>query len=269
MAERPLPAWSTFGREVRRLRAHAGLSLDQVAKHLSITPGMLSKIERATRQAKKDTAAELDQFFRAEGAVLRRWAEATNATTGPDWFRQILRSEEQATEIRSWGPILCPGYLQIPEYARAVFRVGRPLDRAAHIERLVAGRVERYETLTGGEGPTLWAVLCETVLTRMVGGTEVMRKQLTRLADLSESGLVRIQVVPADTTDSPGNSGPFRLLTTSGGGTLLYSEGSGGGQVIDALPEIRRHTALFGELQGVALPPKASYDLIRKVRDGF
>jgi transcriptional regulator with XRE-family HTH domain len=267
VTEKTLTAWVPFGREVRILRTGAGLSLAQVADSLTITAGMLSKVERATRATKKDTAAELDRFFGTEGRLLRRWSDANTDSVSPDWFREIQQSEKVATEIRTWAPILPPGWLQTPEYARAIFRAGRPLDPPASIERLVEGRKERFAFLTGERGPALWVVLDASVLTRVVGEVETRRGQLDRYIELAESGTVRIQLVPADTPDSPGNSGPFRLLTSGSGTTILYSEGSSSGHVIDSLTEVRRHVAIFEDLRGVALPPLASLAMIRRTRD--
>jgi transcriptional regulator with XRE-family HTH domain len=269
MGEQPIPAWVSLGKELRRLRAQTGLSLDATARHLSITGGMLGKVERGTRALKRDTATELDQFFGTDGALLRRWSDATNTANDPEWFKEIRRSEERATEIRTWAPLLIPGFLQVPDYTRALFRVSSPLKGAEEGESLVAGRLERFESLTRKGGPTLWVVLCESVLRRRIGGTATMIEQLDRLIDMGESRRVRTQVVPADLPDSPGNGGPFRLITTTDGGTVLYAEGSGGGSVIDDRAEMRRHLAVFEDLRGVALPPAESVDLIGKVRDGL
>jgi transcriptional regulator with XRE-family HTH domain len=265
MGEKILTPWVPFGREVRRLRLKAGLSLAEAARSLTITSGMLSKVERATRATKKDTAVELDRIFGTEGALLRRWSEATSHAADPEWFRQVLRSEEKATEIRTWGLALVPGFLQVEPYARAVFRSGRPLDRPDEIEHLVAGRMERFKTHTRENGPTLWVVLDESVLRRVVGSADVMTAQLQHLQGLGEAGTIRLQILPSATVDSPGSSGPFRLLTVPDGTTLLYAESSGGGSIYDALPEVRRHIALFGELQARALTPGDSLGLIREV----
>ncbi|GAB3207000.1 Predicted transcriptional regulator [Marinactinospora thermotolerans DSM 45154] len=264
MPEKQLDTWLDFGAEVRRRRTQAGKSLGQVAKELSITSGMLGKIERATRATKKDIAQQLEDYFGTNGILLRKWEHA--ATGSPEWFRLVTKSEENATEIRAWAPILVPGVLQVEGYARAIFKVGRPLDRPDEIERLVAARLERGRTLTREDGPRLWVTLCESVLGRIVGGTDIMRDQLALLVELAEKERIRVQVVPATTPDCPGNSGPFRIITTREGGTIVYGDSSGGGNIVDSLPEVRRHVALYGELQAVALPPTTSLNVIRKAQ---
>jgi hypothetical protein len=247
----------------------AGLSLDEAARSLSITGGMLGKIERATRAPKRDTSEELDHFFRTDGALLRRWHDAVTAATAPDWFREIRRSEERATEIRTWAPLLVPGFLQVADYARAVHVAGSPLDPPEAAEALVADRTERFEYLTRAGGPVLWVVLCESVLRRRMGGMAAMGSQLRRLADVAESRRVRTSVVPADVADSPGIAGPFRIVTVADGTTLVYAEGSGGGSMLDDPSDIARHRAVFEDLRGIAMPPEASLKLIKEVADEF
>jgi hypothetical protein len=229
---------------------------------------MLGKIERATRAAKRDTATELDLFFRTDGALLRKWESAALASSdSPEWFRQVTRSEERATEIRTWAPILVPGFLQVDGYARSVFRAGRPLDTPKDVERLVAARMGRFRVLLRDDGPAHWVVLCESVLRRAMGGTETMRKQLEVLANLAESQRVRVQIVPHDLPDHPGASGPFRLLHTQDGETVVYGDSTGGGQIFDSPAEVRRHVCLFGDLQAVAWSPTSSLQAIRRAHD--
>jgi hypothetical protein len=38
----------------------------------------------------------------------------------PPWFRDWVETEQRATVIRWWEPLLIPGLLQTPDYARAV-----------------------------------------------------------------------------------------------------------------------------------------------------
>lgn len=264
MAEKKHPVWIRFGSEIRRLRKQEGLTATQLGKEVSLSPAMISAIERGSRTPKRDRVEAFDRFFATEGAVLRKWSEATNLEADPDWFREVVRSEEQAAEIRMWHPSLVPGLLQTPDYARAVFAAGRPLDGKSEIDQLVIAREQRVEQLVREGGPALWAIVDETVVRRTVGDSKTMKEQLAHLASMAEAGSVKLSVVPTATHFHPGLSGPFRLLSFDGRPSLVYAEHSGGGQLIEGTIEVRRHVAVLEELRGWSLTPTQSVELIKE-----
>jgi Domain of unknown function (DUF5753) len=49
--------------------------------------------------------------------------------------RGLVDAEGQAAVIRWWEPLLVPGLLQTPEYARALFRAWRTDDDEERAER--------------------------------------------------------------------------------------------------------------------------------------
>ena len=42
----------------------------------------------------------------------------------PHWFEDWLNAEREATSLRIWQPLIVPGLLQTPDYARALCRAG-------------------------------------------------------------------------------------------------------------------------------------------------
>ena len=84
-----------------------------------------------------------------------------------------MEIEERATEIRWWEPLLVPGLLQTPEYARAVLASWRR-DNGDDIEAKVTARIERQAILDRDNPPELRALLDESVLYRCVGSAAVM-----------------------------------------------------------------------------------------------
>jgi Domain of unknown function (DUF5753) len=102
----------------------------------------------------------------------------------------------EAHTIRTWQPIIIPGPLQTPEYARVLFEVmGTPDDL---VEDLVAARIElQQQTIERESTPAkLIAVMDEAVLYRSVGPAEVMHRQLLHLAGQSQRKHIGIQVIP-------------------------------------------------------------------------
>jgi transcriptional regulator with XRE-family HTH domain len=267
VAEKQLSAWVLFGQEVRRLRMDAGLSLDQVAQNLSITGGMLSKIERATRAAKKETAAELDAFLRTDGILLRRWSDTTRKALDPEWYRRITDAEQRAVEIRMVHPSLIPGSLQTRGYTRAVLSHGRPLDDPEEIEALVELRTKRAARLLRPGDPRMAAVIPEAVLRRQMGDDQVMHEQLDHLLALAEAGAVKLQVLPEGVPSAiAAASSAFRLITFTDRLPLVFADSASGGVLVDESREVQRFVSIMASLAAWGLSPADSIGRIKNIR---
>ncbi|WP_083922422.1 DUF5753 domain-containing protein [Nocardiopsis halotolerans] len=268
MPEKTLSAWVTFGKELRRLRDRRGLTLDQAAEATGYGVSTISKYENAYRAPKRDFLNEAEALFSTNGDLLRRWAEAKRAEEDPDWHRKIVTAEEQASGIQIWNPALVPGMFQTPDYARQIFRDGRPLDTSEEIDRLVELRASRLDALREMNNPRLVAILAEAVVRARVGSPAVMKEQLDHLLDLDSAGVVRILILPADTPYYGGAAGPFRLLSFKERETLVEVEHASGGELLGG-DTVTRLLAVYGELQTWALPPVASHDVISRAMGGL
>src|SRR5690625_2035535 len=81
MNEKPKDEWVKIGQEIRRLRKAARLSQDQLAQMMTLSPAMLSSIERGIRGCKPEFAEEVDGALQTGGRVLRL-AERANSEPG-------------------------------------------------------------------------------------------------------------------------------------------------------------------------------------------
>ncbi|WP_461000872.1 DUF5753 domain-containing protein [Streptomonospora sediminis] len=129
--------------------------------------------------------------------------------------------------------------------------------------------MDRQTILTAERPPRLIAVLDEGALRRPLGGREIMRRQIVRLAEVSEEQNVSIQVVPYDTEYHPGLSNAFTLYEIPDRGSILYVETRCSGSATEDPENVADHMRLFGDLLGVALPPIASRKLIEQIRKDF
>ncbi len=270
MTQQVNPLWLRFGQQVRYHREQAGLSQEQLARTLTIQPAMLSAIERGARGAKPDYAHEIDKALSTGGKLSRLLDSLVTNNGAPSWFRDVLTLEKQATTIREYDPILIPGPLQTEGYARTILRDGRPSDSDAEIDELVAARMRRKKHLGGERPPRVCLVLDEMAVRRPVGGTEIMKAQLTSLLEVASSSNVVLQLVPFQTTRHPGLSGAFRLLHGPEIGEILYVESVTGGAPIHDPDHVANCAHIFGDLRGMALPPDQSRRLIESViEEGF
>ena len=134
------------------------------------------------------------------------------------------------------------------------------------MERRVEGRLERQAVLAGERPPQLVAVLDEHVLRRPVGGPLVMREPLLRLVKVAtEHPRVRLHVVPAEVGAYPGVAGAFVLATLPSGEDVGYLDDQLKGQVIDHVEDVLAVRSAWESIQGEALPPRQSIDLLAEV----
>jgi hypothetical protein len=229
---------------------------------------MLSKIERAARPTKRDTAEQLDRLFGTDGALLRSWSDATRRTVEPNWFRQVNELESRAVAITAYHSHLIPGVLQTTDYARVILASGRALDTEEQIEAWLRLRAKRVERILKRGDPALTTIIPEHVLRMCVGGPEVMAAQLAHIADLAESNAVQLCVLPESVGTVVGASvGPFRLIEFPDRLPVLYVESATEDGVIDLPREVQRFIRVTATLTAWSASPGGSLALLRKIRE--
>ena len=260
-----LVAW--LGEEVRRARLAAGLrSQDQLARRLGFDRTVITKIETGERPPSAEVAEALTTLFPGRGGGrFAELAEVARRAFGkfPGWFeRDWLPVERDAAALRWWEPMLIPGLLQTPAYARSLFEAWQPASSQEDLEALVTGRLDRQRILDRENPPDLRVVLDELVLHREIGSAKIMAAQLEHLADLSCRPMITVQVVPAELGAHGGLLGAFIIAGPAG---TVYLETAVEAQVTGE-PSVRDRAALiFDRLTRDALPRGASRDLIVKV----
>ncbi|MEU9877902.1 helix-turn-helix domain-containing protein [Streptomyces phaeochromogenes] len=209
-----------LGKRLQELRQGAGVSLDDAARALHVKPLTIRRLEKAEVALKTlyvekllqtygAAQQEVDEFVTlAERANEPGWWHAYRDVV-PDWFSAYVSLETGAKTLRTYEPHYVTGLLQTYNYARAVLRGGFPNGSDEDLARRVDLRLRRQSLLERPDAPTLWVVMEETVLHRMVGGAEVMREQIERLLEVSELDHVSVDVVPFTAGAHIGACAPF------------------------------------------------------------
>ncbi|HEV7936303.1 MAG TPA: helix-turn-helix transcriptional regulator, partial [Actinomadura sp.] len=185
-----------FGGELRTHRTKADLSMAQLGAALGCSGQWIGQVELAEKPPSEQFAIDLDTYFETDGSFHRLWKAIKRAGRSQvllPGFPAYLELEAQAVLIRGFVAQLVPGLFQTEDYARAVMD---PRLTPAALEERVATRIERQAILGRGEPPNAWYVLDEAVLHRLVGGQEVMRKQLTLLIELAMTSHIQIRILP-------------------------------------------------------------------------
>ncbi|WP_424534830.1 helix-turn-helix domain-containing protein [Sphaerisporangium viridialbum] len=222
-----------FGRELARCRREKGWSQARLAERLGCSPSLIGHIETGSRNPQLDFAEGCDRAFDLSEShrFVRLCRRISDSPSGPQWFlRWQEEIEPNATALRTWDPLLVPGLLQTEAYARAVFR-GHLATPEHKVEEQVRARMQRSLILEGGDPPALWVLLDELVLSRPIGGPEVMREQLDHLVTVASHHNVTVQLVPFDSPCTDGLLSGFTIAELPDGPTTVVVDSAGKGEV--------------------------------------
>ncbi len=251
-----------LGDELRRARMTAGFSSqDSLAAKLGFDRTVIAKAETGERPPTAEVLAAWCQACRLDDELFGRMAMLARRGSGPipTWFEDWLNAEGEAHALRLWQPVIVPGLLQIPEYARALFVAAGADDTKA--EEMVAVRMERQAILDRAEPPHVVTVLDESVLHRLIGSPPTMSDQLSHVGDLAGRAYVQVQVVPSARGATAGLSGGFALASCDGAPEVLRMEAVE--DVTEERRQLVRHAAVvFDLVRGDALPCEESRKLI-------
>ncbi|MBX9388322.1 DUF5753 domain-containing protein [Streptomonospora nanhaiensis] len=255
---------------MRKCRGSFGWNQEQLGKRVGLSSSSISLIETGLLKPQQDHAAALDQALEAGGRLLRTWENYSSQGLLPPGFEKYSDLESKALELHEYHGVLVPGLVQTPDYARALVIATQPRATEETIDRFVRTRLERQQAIfERSDRPLVLVVLDEDVVRRVVGDEAVMKAQLEHLIDFAEARKVRLQVVPRSVRFHPGLSGPFRIYVFDGRPTVASCEYFFDEQIIETEAQVRRCVATFDALQGEALPPGSSLDLVRQVLGGL
>ncbi|MBV9450596.1 MAG: helix-turn-helix transcriptional regulator [Streptosporangiaceae bacterium] len=271
--------------ELRRLREQSGFSVTDVAKMLDWQASRISRIEnRQSGITAPDLRRLLDIYEVADDAHRAYLAELARRLNERGWWQKyagliggdlvdLIGLESEARAIRTYEQELVPGLLQTPEYAQAVFRVGRPTDTNEELKRWVEVRMERQEVLNRSEPPPprFNVVLSEAALRRPIGGHDVMRRQLEYLMRPRDRANVTIQVLPFDAGAHPAMVAPFTMMAFPDPDDLglVYVENATGALFLEESSELRTYDEIWGTIQGSALSPDDTQTFLKSTSFGY
>jgi transcriptional regulator with XRE-family HTH domain len=257
-----------FGAELCRLRNLAEVSQRTLAGVVHVSPQQVGAVERGERYPSRAFAEAADAFLQGSGSLTTIWPKL-HAEAFPDALGELVMAEPQATMIREYNPLLIPGLVQTRHYAETILRAGNPLADDERIASLAAARVGRRAILDADPPPTVWLIVDEFVIKRPVGEPQIMYEQIGLLLDLIGDRRIRFQVVPITTRHHPGLSGPFKVLSFRDRMDVVYVETVAQGEMVGDPPLVDSITLLFSTLQGVALSPEHSIELLMRCREEF
>jgi transcriptional regulator with XRE-family HTH domain len=263
-----------LGIELRRMREHAGFTIDEVAKALECSDSKISRIETGQVGATPRDVRDMLQLYGVTGERREALIETARKARQKDWWQEygdnsivpLAGLEAAAATIRTYEPTLVPGLFQTKRYAESIIPIFRPELRPDEIDRWVRFRMERQTILTRKLPPSIWAVLDEAALRRLIGGHEIMREQLYRLIEVAELPTVTVQILLFEAGQHPGMTGPFAIYSFSDRNDpdVVYLEHAESDIYVEQDDVVHRYSSDFRLLQNMALTAEQSIRQLRR-----
>jgi transcriptional regulator with XRE-family HTH domain len=257
-----------LGAELRHAREKTGLSQEDLGQRLFVSGSFVGQLESGTRRMQPEYARLLDEALGTEDFFRRNCAAAARSKY-PDHFAEAAEAEAVATAIKEYAPLLIPGLLQTPAYARAVFRAYQPTAPADVIDALLAARLERARILDDPTRPLLWAVLDEAALRRRTGGPGVMAQALRHVTTLIRRHRIIVQLLPFSAGAHASMTGALTLMTFEDAPPLAFVEGPSMGRLEDDPATVARHQLTYDLIRASACSPRESLAWIDSVAEDY
>jgi hypothetical protein len=261
-----------LGTELRRLREEARVTIDVVAESLGCSPSKVSRIETGHTSATPRDVQDMLDVYGIDGMASEELVQIAREARQKGWWHPYstvlvgayVGLEAAARSIRAYEQQVIPGLLQSAEYAAAMIRAARLSDTPLEIDRRVHVRMARQSLLTQDDPIDLWVVLDEAVLSRPVGGDEVMLDQLVRLVEAAKLPNVTLQILPFAAGAHAGMDGTFAILDfpEAADPDVVYAENATGGLFLEKADELDKYSSIFDTIRSTALTPEGSIAMI-------
>ncbi|OMI89277.1 transcriptional regulator [Streptomyces sp. M1013] len=267
-----------LGAMLRKLRAHAGMTLEEAGRLVGVSKATVSRYETQAGPVKWIVVDALCREYGASDAereaVVRLAKDAKQqgwwnsfADSIPESMNLLLTLEDEAVRENHFSCVYVPGLLQTRAYSTALQRANEVPLSPDEIERLVDIRMKRQEILTRPKPLRLWAIIDESVIRRVVGSPHTMKEQLDRLLAANDSPHTRLQVLPFAKGAHAAALGSFVMI----GGVepaldVVYVDFHTGSLFLEKDEELERYRLAFEYLRAQALDMEASSALIHRVR---
>jgi transcriptional regulator with XRE-family HTH domain len=259
---------------LRKTREERGLTQGQVAEAMEWSLSKVMRIESGEVTISLNDLrpllvyldivepAVVDELMQA-ARVSRRRKEWSDEPKFREYMtpamRQLVQFEAEATRVRHFNANVVPGWLQLPEYARAILEgVRYQLSDEQISARLEARRRRREGLLARKRPPSIFLLVDESVTLRQVGSAEILANQLDELLRLIRAGRLVVRLVPFVSKGMPFSPfAEYDILEFGGGAeraenAVIYREGWLADDINDSSDLIARYLDHFNAVWGHA-----------------
>jgi transcriptional regulator with XRE-family HTH domain len=241
-----------FGQAIKKLREAAGMTQKELGAALGYATDSIRHYEGGRRTPPPELGPKLDHYFKLPAPVMNLMCE--QAQKDMTTFGELKEHEQRARRIRIWENRFVPGLLQTEAYAKALLKY----------DDLVRERLDRQRVLAPERGLSLRVVIEESVLYRTTPNSADFAAQLSFLIRPDASWTLQVMPVGSGIVH-PGWNGSLHVLEFDNEAPVAYVESSTSGTLIDTAERVGRLRNDFDEIQGLALSPQLSAEMIAVV----
>lgn len=264
-------------RRLRELRTQDGRTAAAVALALGWSESRLARLETTSVRPKIAAVQQLLDEYGIEASERDRILGLVEDARARGWwddYQDIVKDraliyvglEAEASHIRTYEAQLIPSLLQTPEYAAAALERRLPWPDEQTLARQVELRKRRQQVLSGPRPATMWAIVDEAALHRVIGDPKVMRDQLAHLVELGRHDHIHIQVLPFAAGAHAGTSTFIALdFPDSVDPEVVYLESIGSSTFVEDLPRVETFRLAFESMVRQAWSVRASRTFIEKL----
>ncbi|MFF8696228.1 helix-turn-helix domain-containing protein [Streptomyces sp. NPDC015144] len=246
---------------LKRLREESGKSLQDLQDETTYDRGYLHKLETGARLGSPEVMAALDRVYGTRTQLQQLWTLASDQAFG-DRYAKFMDLERRASVQYTYSSGVIPGLLQTEGYATEVLGLGRRDRDDVNLLDDVAARMSRQDMLRGGGAPHFRALIDEAAFQRIAADPKVWIDQLESLLDWMEQPNIAIQVVPFAAGMHSLLGGSLTVLWLPDGKSVVYSESSTGGDLIEEPGRVEALRLSYDLLRDKALSPEQSAEFI-------
>lgn len=273
---RPDPSALRFliGHELRVLRDRLGITQAEAAKVIGCSQGKINHLESGRNQQRPDEVTALMRAYGADVEHVDRMASlAGRADQGtwwapfkdalPNWFKTFVGLEGLAITEFYYKALAIPGQLQTPGYAEALL-AGNLRVPPAEVPHVVRARMARQRVRDEVKPLRFRSVIEQHVLDRIIGGPDIMRRQLEHLLTVMDRDNVELHVMPIEVAVHDGLDGDFLLLDFDEAQSIGYIEYHNGAVYVQDQDQVELYTLAADRLCAAALSETDSMSFIQR-----
>ncbi|MFK4223798.1 helix-turn-helix domain-containing protein [Streptomyces sp. NPDC019890] len=256
--------WRYCGNQIKLWRTQAGVSREELGKEANYEYESVKSMEQGRRRPTVRLLQVADQMCGAQGKLAAA-QEFLKPEPFPARSQDFMTAEAEAIALNWYEPLLIPGLLQTEEYARALISESCPPLDDETVEERVRARMQRQEALTRRTSTMFGFVVYEAALRTLVGGQEVVQRQLHRLLETGSLRNVSIQALPMGRCSGVALNGPLVLLETPDHEHWAWAEGQDTSALYTDPAKVSALTQAHDMIRMNALSITESAEFIRKV----
>ncbi|WP_381804519.1 helix-turn-helix domain-containing protein [Streptomyces niveus] len=262
------PATRLVADIARMMRLQKGMTQEQVGVETGFSAAAVSAMETCAQPASDQMLVALGRVLGDELGIFEQAREYVRLDKYPAQFKNYVLLEQKAVGLCLYATLVVHGLFQTEAYARALIGGGYPPLSDQRVEELVEARMARKALFEREPVALIEVILEESVLRRTIGSREVMRDQLSHLAECGRRRNVTLQVLPLDcglSGEHAGDRGDMNLVETPEHDHLLFLEVQGESVLVSDPAGVSTRAQRYAKIRSQALGPRESLDLIERL----